>query len=277
MARRRYLSTDISKDTRVNRLAVEYGDFAALLYTWFIPHAADDGSLPADFEEVLYLVMPGRRDKGIEDVESAVKGMVTLGLLAQEGKLLRFPESFFRYQTYVNEQRRQRAGSVPSNESEQRPAAGSVPSIKEVAQNAADRRTPAQNGASFKSSFSSKSSFPFSVSEGGEEAASAAEPPTEKKAPRKTEITDDFIEMLVSEFGPRLGGVDRVRAIVADALAHKNRSKWDDKKQYLRGWLRRDAENFEAKGRANGRGQPSVSAAAARFVGVGQTFTGDAP
>lgn len=67
---------------------------------------------------------------------------------------------------------------------------------------------------------------------------------------RKTEITDGFIEAMVSEYTARLGGEQRTRAIIADALAHKNRFKYDDKQQYLRGWLRRDVERF--KGNGNG-------------------------
>jgi hypothetical protein len=81
MARRRYVSTTISQDTRVNKLAVKYGDFAALLYTWMIPHAADDATLPGDPEELLYQVLPGRRDKTEADVQQALDGMAALGLI----------------------------------------------------------------------------------------------------------------------------------------------------------------------------------------------------
>ncbi len=81
MARRRYVSTTISQDTRVNKLAMQYGDFAALLYTWMIPHAADDATLPGDPEELLYQVLPGRRDKTEDDVRSALDGMAALGLI----------------------------------------------------------------------------------------------------------------------------------------------------------------------------------------------------
>ena len=45
MSRRRYISTSMSIDKRLNKLAVEAGDFAALLYTWMIPHAADDTTI----------------------------------------------------------------------------------------------------------------------------------------------------------------------------------------------------------------------------------------
>ena len=81
MARRRYLSTKISTDTRVNRLAMESGDFAALLYTWLIPHAADDRTLTGDPEELMLQVCPGRRDKSPEDIAAALNAMVTLGLI----------------------------------------------------------------------------------------------------------------------------------------------------------------------------------------------------
>jgi hypothetical protein len=45
--RRRYLSTAISLDPTVNKLARTAGDFAALLFTWMIPHADDDGAITA--------------------------------------------------------------------------------------------------------------------------------------------------------------------------------------------------------------------------------------
>ena len=45
MARRRYISTAISTDTAVCKLAKKYGEFAAMLYTWMIPHAEDDAKL----------------------------------------------------------------------------------------------------------------------------------------------------------------------------------------------------------------------------------------
>ena len=92
MARRRYLSTNISLDTAVNKLAVEYGDFAALLYTWMIPHAEDDASLSGDPEEILYTVIPGRRDKTVDDVIAALEGMEKLGLIIWErGEKISFP------------------------------------------------------------------------------------------------------------------------------------------------------------------------------------------
>lgn len=83
MSRRRYVSTDISTDKAVNRLATQHGDFAALFYTWLIPHAEDDATFPADPEELLMKVCPGRRDKEIADIQGAIEAMLELGLIEQ--------------------------------------------------------------------------------------------------------------------------------------------------------------------------------------------------
>jgi hypothetical protein len=110
MARRRYLSTEISLDVRVNKLALEAGDFAALLYTWMVPHAEDDGSLSADPEKILYTVLPGRRDKTPQDIAKAVDLICHEGLLVREANRLFFPpEAFYKYQTYIPVEKRQTA------------------------------------------------------------------------------------------------------------------------------------------------------------------------
>ncbi|WP_054749974.1 DnaD domain-containing protein [Ruminiclostridium josui] len=109
MARRRYISTEISIDKAVNKLAIEYGDFAALLYTWMIPHAEDTCFITADPYEIFNKVIPARRDKTEEDIQHAVDGMIKLGLvqLSDNGKMLSFPpESFYKYQTYIPEKKR---------------------------------------------------------------------------------------------------------------------------------------------------------------------------
>lgn len=116
MSRRRYVSTEISVDTRVNRLAEQWGDFAALLYTWMIPHADDIGELSADPEQLLFTVIPGRRSRSANDVQQTIDGMLELGLMeidVERGKL-RFPaDAFYRYQTYVKfDARRQSAGNA---------------------------------------------------------------------------------------------------------------------------------------------------------------------
>jgi hypothetical protein len=110
MSRRRWLSTDISKDARVRKLAADAGEFAALVYSWAIPHASDDGSIPSDPDELLMLVVPGFRWRTTEDMQNAIDAMLTLGLLEQCDDRLRFPPgAFYKYQTYVTADRRETA------------------------------------------------------------------------------------------------------------------------------------------------------------------------
>jgi DnaD/phage-associated family protein len=113
MARRRYVSTEISIDKEVNKLAIQYGDFAALLFTWMIPHAEDDRTITADPYELLNKVVPARRDKTEEDVQEAIAGMIKFKLLTvvDDGKKLKFkPKSFYKYQSYIPVNKRQEDG-----------------------------------------------------------------------------------------------------------------------------------------------------------------------
>ena len=109
MSRRRYISSAISLDRVVNRLAAQAGDFAVLLYTWMIPHAEDSARITADPEELLYMVVPGRRDKTAQDVENALLHMAGLKLIAwkrAEGVIYFDTESFYRYQAYIPKAKR---------------------------------------------------------------------------------------------------------------------------------------------------------------------------
>lgn len=117
MSRRRYLSTAISTDKAVNRLAMR-SDFAALLYTWMIPHTEDDATLIGDPEELLMAVMPGRRDKEPEQVAEALAIMAEMQLIIWEPGAERvvFPESFYKHQSYIGADRRRTA----QNSAEQR-------------------------------------------------------------------------------------------------------------------------------------------------------------
>lgn len=136
MRRRRYLSTDISGDDRVDELAQTYGDFAALLYTWMIPHAADDATITSNLKRLMWTVIPSRRDKTEAEVEDAIGGMLALGLLDRvPGQaLLQFPPAaFYRYQTYVHQSRRvspQNAEDQRSSENFLRSTASVKPSVK---------------------------------------------------------------------------------------------------------------------------------------------------
>lgn len=125
MSRRRYLSTDISTDARFNKLMREGGDFAGLLYCLMIPHADDYGGLSSDPEELLYTVLPGRRDKNPEEVERALDKICELNLMIREDGHILFPaDTFYRYQTYIPADKRR------------------------IAKNAAERRGTAKNASS---------------------------------------------------------------------------------------------------------------------------------
>ena len=136
MSRRRYISTAISLDKNVNRLARTAGDFAALLYTWMIPHAEDDASMTGDPEELLCMVVPGRRDKDTPDVERALSVMDDMGLIRWDrtGERIYFDaDSFYRYQSYIPEAKRAQNGarflSSAKNSEEQRESAQNAASL----------------------------------------------------------------------------------------------------------------------------------------------------
>jgi hypothetical protein len=73
-----------------------------------VPHAEDNGSIRASADELLLLVVPGLRWKTTEEVESALDGMSKLGLIAwdKENEMIKFPESFFKIQSYIGKKRR---------------------------------------------------------------------------------------------------------------------------------------------------------------------------
>ncbi len=161
MARRRYISTAISTDTAVRKLAKEYGDFAAMLYTWMIPHAEDDGKLTGDIDEFAMLVIPGFRWKTDEEIEHALNGMVECGLVTwdREKGVISFPESFFTYQSYITKDRREKQDKKSSGNNQ-----------RKSAQNAADQRKSALR-------LSSSSSLGNTVQEIQEQKAYPPNPP----------------------------------------------------------------------------------------------------
>lgn len=120
MARRRYISTEVSTDPRVNRVAVR-SDFAALLYTWLIPHAQDDATVTGDPEKLLMEVVPGRRDKTAQDIVAALQIIEEEGLFEawdrDEGIIYLPVESFYSYQTYIKADNRR---STPKNSGKRR-------------------------------------------------------------------------------------------------------------------------------------------------------------
>jgi len=104
MSRRRDLSTDISIDKKLKRVS----DFAALLYTWMIPHADDSCRLVAkDPEEINLLVVPNRR-KTDEQVSEALDELLDAELIGQyeSGNYFLPSTSFYKYQSKIALERR---------------------------------------------------------------------------------------------------------------------------------------------------------------------------
>ena len=76
MANRRMISKSISISTKVNSIS----DFAALLFTWMVPHADDYGVIDGDEGTVKALVVP-RRKQTEAAVGQALSEMQKIGLI----------------------------------------------------------------------------------------------------------------------------------------------------------------------------------------------------
>jgi len=75
------------------------------------------------------------------------------------------------------------------------------------------------------------------------------EPSVEPSSPKKREhrpVDDDYIEHLVQKYQSQFGGNGDVRESIARAMNHKALLKAIDKRQYVEGWLRRDAKGYAA-------------------------------
>lgn len=134
MARRRYISTDISTDNRVNQLTKEGGVFATLLYTWMVPHATDDGGITADLDELRLIVVPGIKVTPAT-MQKSIEAMEALGLIERVNGRLFFPtDTFYKYQNYVSAKNRREVPQNPETakpkKSPQNPASPSLsPSV----------------------------------------------------------------------------------------------------------------------------------------------------
>jgi hypothetical protein len=117
MSRRRYVSTDISLDEAVDAVA-QQSDFAALLYTWMLPHVKDDATITGSAKRLLAEVLPHRRDKTVADIEAALEIIEGAGLFVwdRENDCILFDcDAFYRYQSYIKaENRRESAENATS-------------------------------------------------------------------------------------------------------------------------------------------------------------------
>lgn len=100
--------------------------------------------------------------------------------------------------------------------------------------------------------------------------ADATAPTPIKSARSLLKITDEYVEELIVEYAPRLGGEHKARDAVAAALNHTAMDKAKDKRLYLVRWLNRDVERCEE--RRNGTGHGTAGQPFGRHSGTG-TYT----
>lgn len=238
MSRRRYISTTMSTDKRLNLLAVEYGDFAAMLYTWMIPHAADNTSLNGDVEELMAEVIPMRRDKTVQDVEDALNGMASLGLIIRDeaAGIIRFPSAaFYAHQSFIRKENRKEDWPEP-----------------EISE---ERRETPPNAVSFSSSVSVSPSVSPSAPD------TSASGGARKRAPRPRGV--DLVPLSdeeVDELAEKYADLPEVRDKIAMALEHPAHLKYPTgQKRYVSNWLSKERqyltpsrENGNANGARNG-------------------------
>lgn len=229
MSRRRYISTDVSIDKRLNRLAVEHGDFAALLYTWMVPHAGDDATLNGDVDELIATVIPHRRDKTANDVKAALVAMCSAGLIQWDGATIYFPiEAFYRYQTYIKVENR-RGGNPCST----------PPAAEE------QRETP-ENAVSLPLSVSPSVPPSLSVPRAGRARKPAVIPLTEEE---RAQLHSEEAKY------PQWDGPGDIDAQIELAASHESAKKYPENQLgYIRNWLRRE-RGWRAE-RRNGNGRP---------------------
>ena len=252
MSRRRYLSSKISTDVKVNALAINSGPMAALLYTWMIPHAEDDGTLTADPQELLLQVIPGQRQVTAEEVADYIAAMLASGLLIAVNDRLAFPpDHFYRYQTYVSESRRGTANI------------------------SAEQRVSAQISANQRSG-EGEGKGKVQVKGEGERYAATKPPQSPTNAGltlTRTPITLDVISGFVTLYAPLLGGEEVVRQAVAKCMGYQGFERLGDKVGRVKQWLDDDVARHD-KERANGHQNHT---AAGKPVRGGARHKSDAP
>lgn len=211
MARRRYITTEISVDDRVTELA-EANLLVPLLYTWMIPHAEDDATLRGTPRQITLKVLPGI-PVTTQQVEDALSVMASAGLIEWERELgvIGFPPaSFYRYQTNVPTPKRRTAPLAEYLR--QLPELQQVSAYQRAsAQNAEEQHTTAQTSAS--PSPSPSPSVPDVVVVRAREAEpvdNSAEGAIER------EVSEGDVSMVVTEYGRAF--VKFVTPIVSDQI-----------------------------------------------------------
>lgn len=290
MARRRYLSTNISTDKLVGKLASEYGDFAALLYTWMLPHAEDDCSVESDHDEIMLAIVPAFRKKKRADIDKAIAGMLELGLLLQDDDGYYFPPAaFYHYQTYIKDDKRR---PVDSKHRISTKVAGNVekPSAsKKVAENAASVSPPISPPISPSPSVREEQSAPEPDAalrpaiEFHPDVTEDPEPPGESRFVQTYRVKHEATTK-VPISGDKLPWARRLEAKYGYELCVEvaEAKGWDKHPKYYQGLaedlsngLRTSTDNGSQRGSDNGRLAPDVYAAALYGTGRPPVFVMD--
>lgn len=157
MARKRYISTDISGDTKVAELS-DCSLLGTLLYTWAIPHMDDWGRITGNYREFKSLVCPNL-DLKLEDVKEAIDQIVKVKLWFRyevDGKQcisIMNQKSWFKHQSYIAKDKRLDDSSSPF------PAPQNAEERRETPKNTEKERETPQNTSSFSFSLSSSASI----------------------------------------------------------------------------------------------------------------------
>jgi len=232
MSRKRSISTSMSTDRRLQQLAVEQGDFAVVLYTWMIPHAAEDSSLTGHVEEFMATVIPMRRDKSAEDVVPALDAMHDLGLIIWDKgrEIIRFPTAeFYALQSVIKKENRREDWPDPE--------------------------PPTKTYENLRASTKITAPFPF-TSPSPVPSPSPAKSRATAPRSRKKVSEDDVVHLTpgeIDEFAEKYADLPAVRDKIALALAHDAHLKYpNNQRQYLNNWLLNDRAKLPKRGNSNG-------------------------
>lgn len=133
MARRRYISTDISTDDKVNQIS----NLAKLLYTWAMPHFADNCRItPQNAAELKMAILPGLRE-GPKEVQKAMNEIFAVGLWGrdEDGRIFIPSNSFYKYQTYINAANRRKTPQNTASSSSSSSPSLSLSPLSEAGKN----------------------------------------------------------------------------------------------------------------------------------------------
>ena len=151
MARKRFITSDMSVDERIAEIAVE-NPVAALMWPWFITGFDDWGRMEAVPGKIKLSIFPAFPYTS-KDIEEAIDLYDKYGIVHKyevDGKeyIAIEPEKYYKYQTYIRGEKREKDGSncpPPPN-----PPWGSMKSSAKTSTNnnqRADERTCAQSSA----------------------------------------------------------------------------------------------------------------------------------